>query len=357
MLAAYRIDEAAVADAAAVRTEQLQFELHAIAFSHYCDKARWMLQLADIPYTEIRYLPLFHLRPLAALQRRFGVRGRRDVTSSPYSTPILAIYTAEGRPLLLLPDSSIIGRFAELYAARRGKPVGLYSGCCRPAATVPAAGRASSTSSVPPIIQEDADIVRLEKRFHDRLGTAARVVTYRAYLPSARSFVRTDYANVGWLQATAHVLLYPVIALALALVFKLFSSRYTTAMRNRCEEEFAFVDAQLAAAAQASGKAVDAADGPLSMVGAGERVTAADLTFAALGGLCVGITSADGYGAWLPLVADMGNAAHTAWVERMRARPSGRLILRLYHLQRLQLQTAWAKAAPASATGEVCERL
>lgn len=48
-----------------------------IAFSHYCEKARWALDIAKIPYREDKHLPLFHL----AFTRPRGGR----------STPLLAL--------------------------------------------------------------------------------------------------------------------------------------------------------------------------------------------------------------------------------------------------------------------------
>src|SRR4051794_40378378 len=75
-----------------------------IPFSHYCEKARWALDRAGVPYTEDGHLPLFHY----AATRRAGA-GRtvpalvvegRVLTDS---TDIVA-YADHNRPGSLLPD-------------------------------------------------------------------------------------------------------------------------------------------------------------------------------------------------------------------------------------------------------------
>jgi hypothetical protein len=240
----------------------------------------------------------------------------------------------------------------QLYAAARGAAVPLYSSVREGVAT---AKQAPAAPAAPAVLlslslAEDPEIVALEKRFHDRLGTAGRPVAYRAYLPSFASFLRTDFHNAGWAQAAAHVLLYPLVALALALVFNVASGGFIAAMRRRCEEEFDHVEQRLAAvaavrAASGRGAGATAAQGePVSMVGAGDVVTAADVTFAALASIVAGITHEDGYGAWMVGSEELGNATATAWVARMRARPAGAFLLRLYRSHRMPLQSAWQRA-------------
>jgi glutathione S-transferase len=65
-----------------------------IAFSHYCEKARWALDRACVPYREEAYVPVTHL--LGTLRR-----GGR-------STPLLALPDR-----MLLTDSSAIVRYAD----------------------------------------------------------------------------------------------------------------------------------------------------------------------------------------------------------------------------------------------------
>ncbi|MEZ4340912.1 MAG: hypothetical protein R3B82_30175, partial [Sandaracinaceae bacterium] len=63
------------------------YELVTIAFSHYCEKARWALDLRRVPYRERRYLPAMHLLATRRALRGTGA-GRADRHSSRFSTPI-----------------------------------------------------------------------------------------------------------------------------------------------------------------------------------------------------------------------------------------------------------------------------
>lgn len=109
-----------------------------ISFSHYCDKARWALDLARIAYREDAHLPAFHLLPV----KRAG--GKR-------TTPTLV--TGEG----VLADSTDILAWVD----RQRPDLGLY-------------GRSA---------EERREIARLEDRFDEALGPHARRWAYRHLLP------------------------------------------------------------------------------------------------------------------------------------------------------------------------------
>lgn len=74
-----------------------------IPFSHYCEKARWALEVAGVPYTEEGHLPMFHyqatLRAGAKRTVPALIDGDRVI---PDSTPIIA-YADEHRPGALYP--------------------------------------------------------------------------------------------------------------------------------------------------------------------------------------------------------------------------------------------------------------
>lgn len=55
-------------------------KLVTIAISHYCEKARWALELADIPYTESKHIPGFH----ALFTRRYSNDDMTPVLSTPH---------------------------------------------------------------------------------------------------------------------------------------------------------------------------------------------------------------------------------------------------------------------------------
>jgi glutathione S-transferase len=72
-------------------------------FSHFCEKARWSLEAAKVPFIEDGHCPLLHRIAV----RRIGGRG---------SVPLLAV---EGGPVL--DDSPLIVQYADAQAPREGK--------------------------------------------------------------------------------------------------------------------------------------------------------------------------------------------------------------------------------------------
>ncbi len=72
-------------------------------FSHFCEKARWTLEAAKVPFVEDGHCPLLHRFAV----RRLGGRG---------SVPLLAV---EGGPVL--DDSPLIVQYADAQAPRESK--------------------------------------------------------------------------------------------------------------------------------------------------------------------------------------------------------------------------------------------
>ena len=315
---------------------RLRLELHTIVFSHYNDKARWALEAARVAYTEVAHASLFHALAVRRLLAEFGVRGRRDGTSSALSTPVLAIYdAATAAPLLLLPDSSLIARFASAYGQRHAGAASLYK--------VGGGGRkvytgGDSDADLAALFEEDAGVAALEKRFHDVLGVSSRVVAYYELLPSPRLFATLDWRNraaVGLLATLAHILAYPFIALAIWFAFGISAASFER-HRGRLDAEFDFVEA-LAGEADAAPdlRAAMALPPP---AGADTAVNAAHITFAALASVALAVSSAEGYGAELVDVASLAPLTR-GWGTAAPARPAGRAILRLYRDSRLPLRS------------------
>lgn len=304
---------------AAVSAEAPRLHLVTIVFSHYNDKARWMLKAAGETFTEDSYLSMFHMPAVWRLQRAFKQTGRKDVTSSPLSTPALAIYDAAGSPMLLLQDSTLISRFAVARALRKGVPCPLYSPAV---AASPAAASAACDAAEAHRLLEDPAVLALEKRFHDRLGTAARVVAYYHLLPRFAAFAQLDWNNAPWYVALPHILLYPLLFLMLYAAFGLSRRGYERALA-KVTAEFDAAEALLAAPAP------DGTGGPGRLYLTGNTFTAADVTFAALGSILVGIGEADGYGAWLPPAEALG-AEGARLTKALASRPAGQLIRRMY---------------------------
>ncbi|HJQ83521.1 MAG TPA: glutathione S-transferase N-terminal domain-containing protein, partial [Candidatus Binatia bacterium] len=193
-----------------------------VPFSHFCEKARWGLEHAGVAFVEEGHLPLFHW--LAT--RRAG--GGRTV-------PVLVT------PERVLADSTDILRFADrlLPPGRR-----LY----------------------PPAVE--AEVAALEERFDEELGPAVRLLAYHHVLPDRALVVRTARGRVpGWELALLRAV-YPL------------ASRW---LRGG----LGITDATVAAALATVERLWDECDARLAdgrPFLASDAFTAADLTFAALGG-------------------------------------------------------------------------
>ncbi len=157
-----------------------------IPISHYCEKARWGLQRAKLPYREIRHLQLLHMGATIP-------RGGR-------STPMLLCGSD------VLTDSTDILQWID--------------------ARLPEAER----------ICTDPAAVEWEERFDARLGPDGRAWMYHHFLP--RKDLLLEYGAPGiprWQTAALPVLL-PVVAAVVRRVFKLSDAR-AARCRDRCLAE------------------------------------------------------------------------------------------------------------------------
>ncbi|MGK4003543.1 glutathione S-transferase family protein [Sorangium sp. So ce1036] len=253
-----------------------------IPFSHYCDKARWALDRAGVPYREEGHLPLAHALPAL----RAG--GRRTV-------PVLV--TRSGA----LADSTDILRYLDAF--------------------VPA-GRALFPRA-PGALR--AEVASLEDRFDRDLGPATRRVVYFHLLPDeaaafslmARSFRSPEggaAAPPPWFGPRMFRAYFPV---ARAVMRRAMRIDAASAERSRGEIRAAFdaVNERLR-------------DGRPFL--AGDRFSAADLTFAAL---AAPVLLPEHHPVPLPELAGLP-AALRALVEALRAEPAGAFGLRMYREQR-----------------------
>jgi glutathione S-transferase len=191
-----------------------------IAFSHYCEKARWALDRAGVAYREEPYVPVIHL---------FGTvrRGGR-------STPLLV--RSDGK---VLTDSTDI-----LHHADAQRPASLYP-----------ADRG---------VREQVDA--LEDLFDEDLGPHTRRMAYHSLLRSGVSFAPTIRTTTTGVQRALAPLLGIIVP---KLVERGLNVNAPAAERSRAKVEVVL------------GKVEELlADGRRYLVG--DRFTAADLTFAAL---------------------------------------------------------------------------
>ena len=244
-----------------------------LVFSHYNDKARWALELAGLPFVERPYLPGFS--SLAVAMATGGRGGRADRVSSRFSTPVLR--TEEGE---VLSDSTDILRYAD---GRGG--LGLF---------------------------EAAGAGALVDHYSDQIGPYTRLAAYWLLLPQSAVLDRLAVDNVGTGQVWAFRAAAPLAKGYLRRGLGLTQARYDKALqRVRGEMD----------------EAADRLEGQPYL--AGDRFSAADLTFAAMLSPVLCVQPEEGHGAVLPPVASMDEGSQ-ALVAELRAHPAGQHALRMY---------------------------
>jgi glutathione S-transferase len=244
-----------------------------IPISHYCEKARWALDRARLPYREERHIQVAHV--FAA--KRAG--GGQTV------------------PVLVTPERTI-AESAEIVSWANER-------------------MAEADRIFPTSVAERQEVEALCRRFDDRLGPTGRRLIY-AHMVNDRE-VMLDVNNQGvpdWEDAALRRGFVP----ATALVCRVLGVRDGREVEDEAAvwAEFDFVADRLS-------------DGRPYLCG--ERFTAADLTFAALS---APVTAPPEYGIPLPqpgadppmrpVLADL--------MSRARAHPAGRFALTTYATQR-----------------------
>ena len=251
-----------------------------IPISHFCEKARWALDRAQIPYTEERHLQGIHI----AYALRAG--GKRTV-------PVLLSARGEA-----LTDSAAIVRWVD--------------GHLDPADRLYPAGAAG------------IEAARIEAWLDAGLGPDARLWMYESTLPAIGELA--PWIADGTPRWERFVLrsgsraLGPFIRRYLGV-----SAQNAVAARMRVDAVFEAVARMLR-------------DGRPYLCG--ERFTAADLTF---GALSAAVLVPAGYGSPLPPLEALP-ATMAAAVQRMREHDAGAFAARLYEQQRRRVTAKAAGA-------------
>ncbi len=238
-----------------------------IPISHYCEKARWALEWAGLPYTEDAHLQAFHYLAV----RRAG--GKRTV------------------PVLVHPDGALysstdILRFADARCSDEKK---LF----------------------PKDPQERAEVERLVAYFDKGLGPAGRLWIYHHLFQEAPELaLKYGCTGVPAWERKLLPLAFPLLRLLLGRRLRIGPQAAAQA-RSLCGQVQDEVAARLK-------------EGQPYLVGA--RFSAADLTFAAL---CAPLLLPPGYGVPLPLLDELP-AEFGRNIAAFRAHPAGRFALHLY---------------------------
>ncbi|GIW70487.1 MAG: hypothetical protein KatS3mg102_0029 [Planctomycetota bacterium] len=258
-----------------------------IPFSHYCEKARWALERAGLPFREEGHPPLVHM-----VAARWAGGGR--------TVPVLV---AEGE---VFADSTLIVRYADRH--------------------LPAALRL-----VPEEAPLRAEAERLERRFDRDLGPHTRRWAYYHLLPRRELCERMLRHGVP---AAERALMRSLFGPARWLMRRAMRIDPAAAARSwaRIEEVFGEVQALLAG-------------GRRYLLG--ERFTVADLAFAALASP---VLLPAGYPVPLPALGQLPPAMREG-IEQLRARPAGRFALQLYAQERARRLVPATTATRAGAAG------
>lgn len=250
-------------------SEPVSAQLWTIPISHYCEKARWALDRARVPYVEHAHLPLFHRWPVA---RAGGGR----------TTPVL--HTPEGT---VLSESTDIVRWVD--GLGRSEP--LF-----------------------PDRDPGREVETLEARICDQVGPASRRWAYFTLTGDRALAVRHAATGAPAWQRQTFSIFYP-----LAIRYLLAGLRADAEQVDRdvilLDRWFAEIDARLA-------------DGRPYL--AGERLTAADVSWACL---AAAVVLPVGYS--IPLFPPEVLPSQVAdRVRAWRERPAGRLVTRLFERER-----------------------
>lgn len=235
-----------------------------IPYSHYCEKARWALDRAGVPYVEEGNLPIAAWAPamLAGRNRTVPVLVARDET---------------------LPDSTEILHYCD------------------------------RVGSAPPLFPDGAlgvEVRQLEDEFDRHVGPQARRVAYDVLLRDRSAMQQLFRTRVpAWQSVAGPALVGPIAALI---------RRGLRIDPVNVRRSIDVLDATFASVAERL------RDGRRYL--AGDRFTAADLTFAAL---AVPVTFPHAYEAYLLPFADLPAAAREI-VSRYRETPAGVFALRMY---------------------------
>jgi len=243
------------------------YRLITIPPSHYCEKARWALELAGVPFVEEPHPPLLHMRAAG--------KGR----SSGHSTPVLV---ADGK---VFPDSTDILDFAQEWPGTSWRPYPTDGG-----------------------LRKEAE--ELEEIFDTRLGPHTRRLAYHNLLPHRALFLQSVLPGVGGGERTLFKVIAPVVPF---LMRRGMNINPASAERSlaRVHEIFDDVSGHLA-------------DGRKYLVGS--EFSAADLAFASLAAPAV---LPPNYGSSLPGLDELP-AEMVSVVQGCRSTPAGEFALRIY---------------------------
>jgi len=255
--------------------------LYTIPFSHYNEQARWVLDHHSITYKEHKYLPGYHLLPLALAKKG---KGNKDRISTAHSTPCLVHEHG------VLHDSVDIMRAID---QQNG-------------------GELFSPSGI-----DFEEVLKQVNHYHDYLGPHTRRMAYFYILNDSKVFIKTARKNVGIFQSVSLPFVYRG--------FKLFISKGLNITADRAEKSAKYInqEIQLAEALLEDGR-------PFLL---GDQFSAADIAFSSMLAPALLPSVQEGYGGVLPSVDEVP-ADFSEFVKRCRDSKGGQHALKMFATKR-----------------------
>lgn len=238
-----------------------------IPISHYCERARWALEYAGLPYREEQHLQMFHYRPV----RRAG--GGKSV-------PVLV--TDDG---VVLDDSTDIIRFADAHAPPGQK---LY----------------------PKDLVAREEVFALEEVHASPLGVESRRVMYEHFFAWGRPALAFNAGRAPRHERALAWLAFPFFERYARGYLEVNPASVAVALRE-VRRIFDDVETRLS-------------DGRRFLVG--DHFSAADLTFACM---AAPLTAPQTYGTPLPSPEAFPQKTRNL-LEEFRERPAGQFALRMF---------------------------
>ena len=258
------------------------YTLTSIRFSHYAEKVRWTLDRLNIPYRERYVLPVTHFFVTPFIVRGAG---RRDSQSTRFSTPILK--TEEGQ--VISKSSAIMHYLSDRYLNKE------YS------------------------LFPSQEVIDLDNRFNESLGPATRCILYYYLLNKPDIMFKLADHSAGPIQGGLYKLLYPLSRRLMAKALKINERQAEQSLKQVFQ---AYDDVALMLS-----------DGRRFLFD--DRLTAADISFACLGGILTLPTAQEGYAACLPSITEVDpKLADIAG--QLRSHKTGQWVLSLFREQRGQ---------------------
>ncbi len=245
-------------------------KLITIPISHFCEKARWALDRANLAYVEEQHLQMFHIVPV------WRARGNR-------STPVLVTSDA------VYPDSHCILKFVDSVSPEHLK---LY----------------------PSDHAAQREVLRMENKWDRRYGVETRRLGYDVFFKMGRQLLK---ANDG------HAPLWERLTMRAVYPFgRRFMSRALAITPEKIQR------AQDTIAREMDWVAERLSDGRRYLMG--DDFTAADLTFCALSAAVFGVEQ---YGADMPDWRTLPEP-FLSLVQSYRAHPTAHWVERVYQTHR-----------------------